>query len=102
MASTSFLTRKPLEAPYKAVKEAVARGYLGDLNPIPWAFMTGNCVGWVAYSFLQNVSDMNSFPYQFELNHLIPLKKESLSFLCECTWLFTIHLVEFMCFKITI
>lgn len=28
------------------------RGSLGDLNPTPWAFMTGNCLGWVAYSYL--------------------------------------------------
>lgn len=40
-------------APYKAVKEAILRGYLGVLNPTPWAFMTGNCTGWVTYSFLK-------------------------------------------------
>ena len=27
-------------------------GSLGDLNPTPWAVMTGNCLGWIAYSFL--------------------------------------------------
>uniref|UniRef100_A0A6U3BHM4 Sugar transporter SWEET1 n=1 Tax=Entomoneis paludosa TaxID=265537 RepID=A0A6U3BHM4_9STRA len=27
-------------------------GVLGDLNPTPWAFMLGNCFGWVAYSVL--------------------------------------------------
>jgi solute carrier family 50 protein (sugar transporter) len=39
-------------ASYKDVKLAVARGSLGDLNPTPWAFMLGNCCGWVIYSFL--------------------------------------------------
>lgn len=48
-----FVTRTP--APIRAVKEAIDRGYLGDLNPTPWAFMLGNCTGWVAYSFLINV-----------------------------------------------
>jgi solute carrier family 50 protein (sugar transporter) len=43
-------------APYRDVKKAVERGSLGDLNPTPWAFMLGNCLGWLAYSFiLQNL-----------------------------------------------
>lgn len=25
---------------------------MGDLNPLPWVFMMGNCYGWVFYSFL--------------------------------------------------
>mmetsp|Transcript_21049 Transcript_21049/g.31777 ORF Transcript_21049/g.31777 Transcript_21049/m.31777 type:complete len:317 (+) Transcript_21049:33-983(+) len=41
-------------APYGSVKKASATGSLGDLNPTPWAFMLGNTVGWVAYSFLLN------------------------------------------------
>lgn len=39
-------------APIKALKSAVLTKSLGDLNPVPWAFMTGNCLGWVAYSYL--------------------------------------------------
>mmetsp|Transcript_20332 Transcript_20332/g.33659 ORF Transcript_20332/g.33659 Transcript_20332/m.33659 type:complete len:333 (+) Transcript_20332:25-1023(+) len=39
-------------APYNAVKNAVARGHLGDLNPTPWAFMMGNTIGWITYSIL--------------------------------------------------
>ena len=39
-------------APYYDLRKAVAKGNLGDLNPTPWAFMTGNCIGWVAYSIL--------------------------------------------------
>ena len=42
-------------APFRDVKAAVERGSLGALNPTPWAFMLGNCCGWVVYSFiLQN------------------------------------------------
>eukprot|EP00550_Attheya_septentrionalis_P000886 CAMPEP_0198291888 /NCGR_PEP_ID=MMETSP1449-20131203/9246_1 /TAXON_ID=420275 /ORGANISM="Attheya septentrionalis, Strain CCMP2084" /LENGTH=370 /DNA_ID=CAMNT_0043990573 /DNA_START=148 /DNA_END=1260 /DNA_ORIENTATION=+ len=39
-------------APLMAVRKAVQRANLGDLNPTPWAFMTGNTVGWITYSFL--------------------------------------------------
>lgn len=39
-------------APIKDVREAVKRGTLGSLNPTPWAVMTGNCTGWVAYSYI--------------------------------------------------
>lgn len=39
-------------APYRDIKTAVDRGSLGDLNPTPWAFMLGNCCGWVIYSYL--------------------------------------------------
>jgi solute carrier family 50 (sugar transporter) len=43
-------------APYRDVKKAVEIGNLGDLNPTPWGFMLGNCLGWVAYSYiLQNL-----------------------------------------------
>jgi len=41
-------------APYKDLRAAVKRGFLGDLNPTPWAFMLGNCCGWVTYSILVN------------------------------------------------
>ena len=39
-------------APLRSVRDAVARGTLGALNPTPWAVMTGNCIGWVTYSYL--------------------------------------------------
>lgn len=39
-------------APIKSLKSATVSASLGDLNPLPWTFMTGNCIGWVAYSFL--------------------------------------------------
>ena len=30
------------------------RGTLGHINPTPWAVMTGNCIGWLIYSYLIN------------------------------------------------
>jgi solute carrier family 50 protein (sugar transporter) len=43
-------------APWKDVQQATARGRLDELNPLPWAFMLGNCIGWVTYSVLiQNI-----------------------------------------------
>jgi solute carrier family 50 protein (sugar transporter) len=42
-------------APYRDVQKAIARGSLGDLNPLPWAFMLGNCCGWCIYAFLIKV-----------------------------------------------
>lgn len=39
-------------APYQDVQKAIARGSLGDLNPLPWVFMLGNCAAWVLYSIL--------------------------------------------------
>lgn len=46
MASATFA------APISSVKDAIRREKLGDLNPMPWAMMAGNCVGWIAYSFM--------------------------------------------------
>lgn len=39
-------------SPYKAIKSSIQKGDLGTLNPTPWAFMFGNCLGWVTYSIL--------------------------------------------------
>jgi len=40
-------------APLNDLRTAVAKGNgLGDLNPTPWAFMLGNCLGWTAYGVL--------------------------------------------------
>ncbi len=40
-------------APLSDLRQAVAKGTgLGDLNPTPWAFMLGNCLGWTAYGVL--------------------------------------------------
>ena len=45
-------------APIQSLKERLLDvskhdgGSLGDLNPTPWAVMSGNCLGWIAYSFL--------------------------------------------------
>jgi len=42
-------------APYWDVSKALRRGSLNDLNPLPWAFLMGNCLGWVLYSVLTQV-----------------------------------------------
>ena len=39
-------------APIKSLKAAIERGSLNELNPTPWAFMTGNIIGWLAYSYI--------------------------------------------------
>jgi solute carrier family 50 protein (sugar transporter) len=40
-------------APLRSIQQAVEAGRLGTLNPLPWAFMLGNCCGWVTYSILK-------------------------------------------------
>eukprot|EP00980_Cylindrotheca_fusiformis_P017531 scaffold5498_cov86-Cylindrotheca_fusiformis.AAC.5 len=42
-----------LFAPYGDLKKAIQKGQLGDLNPTPWAFMLGNCFGWIFYALLK-------------------------------------------------
>ena len=40
-------------APVTSLRDRLSKGSsLGDLNPTPWAVMTGNCAGWIAYSYL--------------------------------------------------
>ena len=39
-------------APVKDLRKAVRNSSIGDLNPTPWAFMLGNCFGWVVYGVL--------------------------------------------------
>ena len=39
-------------APVTSLRSRLSKGSLGDLNPTPWAVMTGNCAGWIAYSYL--------------------------------------------------
>ena len=48
-------------APIKDVQSAVKEGTLGPLNPTPWAVMTGNCIGWIVYSYLIQVSNVSLF-----------------------------------------
>jgi solute carrier family 50 protein (sugar transporter) len=40
----------PLPDAYRAVRY---QGHLGSLNPLPWAFMLGNCYGWVLYGVIR-------------------------------------------------
>ena len=43
-------------APVIDLKKAIDKGDLGMLNPTPWGFMLGNCMGWVLYGvLLQNM-----------------------------------------------
>jgi len=48
----TILASATFSAPISSLNEALSHKALGDLNPMPWAFMTGNCLGWIAYSFM--------------------------------------------------
>jgi len=50
----TILASATFSAPVSSLKKALSERNLGDLNPTPWAFMTGNCLGWIAYSFVTN------------------------------------------------
>jgi len=47
--TANFMWTAAIRDTYKAVHTT---GTLGDLNPLPWAFMFGNCFGWILYSVL--------------------------------------------------
>ena len=38
-------------APTNDLRNALANGRMGFLNPFPWAMMTGNTIGWIAYGY---------------------------------------------------
>lgn len=38
-------------APVRDLQKCLQQGSLGNLNPIPWAVMSGNCLGWLAYAY---------------------------------------------------
>lgn len=46
-----FLASAVFAAPIRDLNLALNRGSLGNLNTTPWAVMTGNCLGWCAYSY---------------------------------------------------
>lgn len=48
----AILSTLTFSAPIKSLKSSIKTGSLGTLNPAPWAFMTGNCIGWLAYSYI--------------------------------------------------
>ena len=50
VANCMFLSGLP------AVLGARRAGSLGDLNPVPWAFVLVNCLAWLHYSYLTCVS----------------------------------------------
>eukprot|EP00536_Pseudo-nitzschia_multiseries_P003002 jgi/Psemu1/184926/e_gw1.43.197.1 len=48
-----ILANMMFSAPMRDLQRVVSEGNgLGDLNPTPWAFMLGNCLGWTAYGIL--------------------------------------------------
>lgn len=38
-------------APVKDLRQCLIKGSLGAMNPLPFIFMTGNCLGWSAYAY---------------------------------------------------
>lgn len=48
----AILSNLAFAAPIKSLRAAVKVGKLAGLNPTPWAFMLGNTLGWLAYSFI--------------------------------------------------
>lgn len=41
-------------APILDLRNAMKKGKLDMLNPVPWAVMTGNCLGWCAYGYYKH------------------------------------------------
>jgi len=48
----AILSTLTFAAPIKSLNISLNNGSLGNLNPTPWVFMTGNTIGWLAYSFI--------------------------------------------------
>ncbi|KAL7543632.1 hypothetical protein ACHAXR_012930, partial [Thalassiosira sp. AJA248-18] len=48
----AILSTLTFAAPVKSLKSSMKNGSLGSLNPTPWAWMTGNTIGWLAYSYI--------------------------------------------------
>lgn len=46
-----FVLRIIFIAPVIDLRRALVAGSLKSLNPFPWPFMTGNCLGWVVYAY---------------------------------------------------
>lgn len=86
-------------APIKDFKAAMDRNNLGDLNPTPWAFMLGNCFGFVIYSvLLQNLwiyfanvfalilsvyFNLGAIKLKYQGHHSREMRKSLVSFLQE-------------------
>ena len=47
-----ILSTFTFSAPINSLSSAIEAGSLGSLNPTPWAFMLGNILGWLAYSYI--------------------------------------------------
>jgi len=47
----SILASVMFAAPVRDLRQALIDGSLGALNPFPWSFCAGNCLGWVVYGY---------------------------------------------------
>jgi hypothetical protein len=90
-------------APLKDVHRAVQNGSLGQLNPTPWALMTGNTLGWITYSYLLHVSWCDRLcmvvcrrlTYPHFIYSRTALLPELLHILCKCAWVHIFHLAQY-------
>ena len=86
-------------APVFDLKKAIQNHDLGTLNPTPWGFMLGNCIGWVMYAlmksdvwiFVGNLPgfllsvwlNMGAIKLLYEGHHSTELRKSLVTFLQE-------------------
>jgi len=49
----ALLSNLIIVSPMKSFRRAILRGRLGDLNPVPFAILTGNILGWISYAFMK-------------------------------------------------
>jgi solute carrier family 50 (sugar transporter) len=45
-----FISTALYMAPIRDLQQCLLKGSLGNLNPVPWAVMSGNCLGWLIYA----------------------------------------------------
>lgn len=74
VAFHSFLDILGYVAPIHDLRDALLMGRLGCLNPLPWAFLTGNCLGWCAYGYYTHdpfilATNLPGLVLSFWLNH---------------------------------
>ena len=48
----AILSTLTFAAPMRTLSECLKDGDLKSVNPMPWVFMTGNTIGWLAYSYV--------------------------------------------------
>ena len=91
-----------VSAPFHDVRRAVSHGTLGHLNPTPWAAMTGNCIGWVTYSYLIQVClSLVQCSARYHPSRNQPFL-ELVCFLGKCTRIHPFNLVKYGRCKATV